>query len=63
MYFAVDDCDATVAKVTDRGGKLYFGPMDSPFGRFAAVGDPQGAAFGVIDLGRTAGDMPVMVAE
>ncbi|MFF7587331.1 VOC family protein [Kitasatospora purpeofusca] len=63
VYFAVDDCDATVAKVTDRGGKLYFGPMDSPFGRFAAVGDPQGAAFGVIDLGRTAGDMPVMVAE
>ncbi|MEU6231519.1 VOC family protein [Kitasatospora sp. NPDC047058] len=60
VYFAVDDCDATVAKVAERGGKLYFGPMDSPFGRFAAVGDPQGAAFGVIDLGTTAGDMPVM---
>ncbi|WP_327678733.1 VOC family protein [Kitasatospora sp. NBC_00458] len=63
VYFAVDDCDATVAKVTGRGGKLYFGPMDSPFGKFAAVGDPQGAAFGVIDLGTTVGDMPAMVAE
>ncbi|WP_380285982.1 VOC family protein [Kitasatospora purpeofusca] len=63
VYFAVDDCDATIARITERGGKLYFGPMDSPFGRFAAVGDPQGAAFGVIDLGKTAGDMPVMEAE
>ncbi len=63
VCFAVDDCDAAVAKVTERGGKLYAGPTDSPFGRFAAVGDPQGAAFGVIDLGRTAGDMPAMVAE
>ncbi|MEV6974956.1 VOC family protein [Kitasatospora sp. NPDC093806] len=63
VYFAVDDCDAAVAKVTERGGKLYYGPMDSPFGRFAAVGDPQGAAFGVIDLGTAVGDMPVMVAD
>ncbi|MFJ6139304.1 VOC family protein [Kitasatospora sp. NPDC092286] len=60
VYFAVDDCDATVARATERGGTLHFGPMDSPFGRFAAIGDPQGAAFGVIDLGKTSGDLPVM---
>ncbi|MFI9327836.1 VOC family protein [Kitasatospora sp. NPDC052868] len=60
VYFAVDDCDAAVARVAAGGGRLFFGPMDSPFGRFAAVGDPQGAAFGLIDLGKTAGDMPVM---
>ncbi|MEV0534659.1 VOC family protein [Kitasatospora sp. NPDC050463] len=63
VYFAVDDCDATVAKVTEHGGQLYFGPMDSPFGRFAAVGDPQGAAFGIIDLGTTSGDMPVLADD
>ncbi|MFF4739308.1 VOC family protein [Streptomyces sp. NPDC001262] len=60
VYFAVGDCDATIDKLTVRGGQVFFGPMDSPFGRFAAVGDPQGAAFGIIDMGRTVGDKPVM---
>jgi predicted enzyme related to lactoylglutathione lyase len=32
--------------------------MDTPFGRFAAVTDPQGAAFSVIDLSTTEGEMP-----
>ncbi|MFI1396069.1 VOC family protein [Streptomyces sp. NPDC020681] len=58
VYFAVDDCDAAVTKATERGGVLRFGPMDSPFGRFAALSDPQGASFSVIDLGRTEGEMP-----
>ncbi|WP_434592772.1 VOC family protein [Streptomyces sp. A5-4] len=58
VYFAVEDCDAAVAKATGLGGKLQFGPMDSPFGRFAAVTDPAGAAFSVIDLTTTKGDMP-----
>ncbi|MEU1699849.1 VOC family protein [Streptomyces sp. S-9] len=58
VYFAVDDCDAAVARATERGGALRFGPVDSPFGRFAAVGDPQGASFSVIDLGTTSGEMP-----
>ncbi|MFD9126134.1 VOC family protein [Kitasatospora sp. NPDC059571] len=60
VYFAVDDCDAAVAKATELGGSLQFGPMDSPFGRFAAVTDPQGAAFAVIDPGRTEGAMPAL---
>ncbi|MEU8487157.1 VOC family protein [Streptomyces sp. NPDC048641] len=58
VYFAVDDCDAAVATVTRLGGKLHYGPTDTPFGRFAAVTDPQGAAFSVIDLSTTEGEMP-----
>ncbi|MER5177462.1 VOC family protein [Streptomyces sp. NPDC002896] len=60
VYFSVDDCDAAVAKATERGGVLRFGPMDSPFGRFAALSDPQGASFSVIDMGTAKGDMPKM---
>ncbi|NEC46719.1 VOC family protein [Streptomyces sp. SID8016] len=58
VYFGVPDCDAAVAKATARGGELRYGPVDSPFGRFAAISDPQGAAFAVIDLGTTVGRMP-----
>ncbi len=52
VYFAVDDCDAAVAKIQQLGGKLLMPAMDSPAGRFAAVADPQGAAFAVIKLPR-----------
>lgn len=58
VYFAVPDCDAAVSKAVERGGVLRFGPMTSPFGRFAALTDPQGAAFTVIDMGTTQGAMP-----
>jgi predicted enzyme related to lactoylglutathione lyase len=58
VYFTVEDCDAAVAKATERGAILRFGPMTSPFGRFAALSDPQGAAFSVIDVKTTGGDMP-----
>lgn len=58
VYFGVGDCDAAVARATERGGALTFGPMDSPFGRFAAVRDPQGAPFAVIDMSTTQGEMP-----
>ncbi|TVL91511.1 VOC family protein [Streptomyces sp. SAJ15] len=60
VYFAVPDCDAAVAKATEHGGQLHFGPMDTPFGRFAALSDSQGAAFAVIDVGTTRGEMPAM---
>ncbi|MER7751064.1 VOC family protein [Kitasatospora sp. NPDC097643] len=60
VYFAVNDTDAAIERLQARGGTVYFGPMDSPFGRFAVVGDPQGAAFGIIDLGTTEGDVPAM---
>jgi predicted enzyme related to lactoylglutathione lyase len=50
VYFAVDDCDATVAKATERGGSVLSPAMDIPQGRFAVLSDPQGAAFGVIKM-------------
>ncbi|MGW2744012.1 VOC family protein [Streptomyces sp. NPDC001450] len=58
VYFGVDDCDAAVARATKLGGVLRFGPMSSPFGRFAALSDPQGANFSVIDATTTEGDRP-----
>ncbi|WP_411103745.1 VOC family protein [Streptomyces sp. cmx-4-9] len=60
VYFAVPDCDEAVATARRLGGTLHFGPMDSPFGRFAAVTDQQGAAFAVIDMSTTVGEMPQM---
>lgn len=60
VYFAVDDCDAAVGRATARGGVLRWGPMDTPFGRFASLSDPQGAVFSVIDMSRTEGEMPRM---
>ncbi|MEU2389133.1 VOC family protein [Streptomyces sp. NPDC007369] len=60
VYFGVPDCDEAVAKAKKLGGALHFGPMDSPFGRFAALTDQQGAAFAVIDMSKTSGEMPGM---
>ncbi|APE26630.1 MULTISPECIES: VOC family protein [Streptomyces] len=60
LYFAVDNCDKAVEAAQRLGGKKLFGPMDSPFGRFAAILDPQGATFAVIDLKTTVGEMPEM---
>ncbi len=60
VYFGVADCDEAVSKATKLGATLQFGPMDTPFGRFAALTDPQGANFSVIDTTRTEGEMPAM---
>jgi predicted enzyme related to lactoylglutathione lyase len=58
VYFTVTDCDAAVARATELGGVLRFGPMGTPFGRFATLSDPQGADFSVIDVTTTEGEMP-----
>ncbi|MDC0769819.1 VOC family protein [Streptomyces sp. HD] len=58
VYFSVPDCDDAVAKATKIGAVLRFGPMSTPFGRFAALSDPQGANFSVIDTSTTEGEMP-----
>ena len=50
VYFAVDDCDAAVAKVEELGGKVAVAPTEVPPGTFAIVSDPQGATFGVIAM-------------
>jgi predicted enzyme related to lactoylglutathione lyase len=49
IYFSVDDCDATVQKVRDMGGKVHKEPMTmEDVGRFAIIEDQQGAVCGVI---------------
>ncbi|CAL9362550.1 Putative glyoxylase CFP32 [Streptomyces sp. enrichment culture] len=58
VYFTVADCDEAVTRATERGGVLRSGPVDTPFGRFAAIGDPQGADFSVIDVTTTVGEVP-----
>ncbi|MEU2225986.1 VOC family protein [Streptomyces sp. NPDC018347] len=58
VYFTVEDCDAAVDRAVKLGGILRFGPMSSPFGRFAALADPQGANLSVIDITTTEGEMP-----
>ena len=47
-YFMVADVDAAAAKATSLCAQVHFGPMTIPGGgRFAALADPQGAAFAV----------------
>ncbi|MDQ6928217.1 MAG: VOC family protein [Actinomycetota bacterium] len=45
VTFAVDDADATAAKVSDLGGEIVAGPVDAPWTRMAVIKDPQGATF------------------
>lgn len=49
VYFAVEDADATLAKLRERSGQVPMGPVDlEGVGRFAVVQDPFGATFAVI---------------
>jgi predicted enzyme related to lactoylglutathione lyase len=50
VYFAVEDCEAAVAKVEELGGKVMVPPTEVPPGTFAVVTDPQGATFNVIAM-------------
>jgi len=45
VTFAVDDCDGTVERVTQRGGTVLAPPLDVGVVRTATVRDPQGAVF------------------
>lgn len=48
VYLAVDDVDATVAKVTGAGGNVLVPSMDvMDFGRMAFITDPTGAPVGL----------------
>jgi uncharacterized protein len=47
-YTTVQDVDAAVSKAQQLGGRVYAPAMDIPkVGRFAILGDPQGATFAV----------------
>jgi predicted enzyme related to lactoylglutathione lyase len=51
VYFNVDDTDATIDQVKERGGNVAYGPTEIPnVGRFAILSDPQGAHFAVIKV-------------
>jgi uncharacterized protein len=47
-YFAVEDTDAAIARVTELGGTVIAPAWDSPYGRMAVVADNQGAVFAVM---------------
>jgi predicted enzyme related to lactoylglutathione lyase len=44
----VASTDAAVSAVESAGGKVVMAAQDTPFGRFAVVEDPWGAAFSVM---------------
>ncbi len=47
-HVEVNDVDATVAKVRDKGGNIHVPPTNIPtVGRFSVIVDPQGAALSV----------------
>lgn len=46
--FSVANTDATVATIEKGGGKVTMAAMDTPYGRFAVVEDPWGAAYSVM---------------
>jgi len=49
IYFAVKNCDQSITAAERQGGTLLNGPMEYGTGKFAVVGDPQGAVFGIIE--------------
>jgi predicted enzyme related to lactoylglutathione lyase len=48
VYFGTDDADAAAATAAEQGGTVAVPPFDTPVGRIAVLGDPQGAVFSVI---------------
>lgn len=48
VYFSVADADATIAAATRLGATLLQGPEDTPYGRLAALADPLGARFKLV---------------
>jgi uncharacterized protein len=50
IYFAVEDCGATLTKVEELGGSVVSPAFDSPAGRLAFVADPAGAHFAIVKL-------------
>ena len=48
VYFGVPNTDAALASVVDLGGSVIMPATDTPYGRIAAVADPTGATFRVM---------------
>ncbi|QIS14807.1 VOC family protein [Nocardia arthritidis] len=47
VYFGADDIDKTAERAVELGGRVLMPPMDTPFGRVAALADPTGARFSI----------------
>lgn len=47
-YLPVPDLEAALAVARDAGARVSFGPVDGVLGRVAALDDPLGAAFGLL---------------
>jgi hypothetical protein len=45
VYFATDDLDASLAKVSELGGNVLMGDTDIGIAHIGVVQDPQGAVF------------------
>ena len=50
IYFMVRNVDAAYEKAIGLGAHEMLAPMDFPGGRFAILGDPAGASFGLLVL-------------
>jgi len=50
VYFAVPDTDAAVSATQAAGGTVLSPGFDTPYGRMAALTDPAGAVFWVVQL-------------
>ena len=51
VYFAVENCDTSVEKVTSLGGQIIVPTTAVPdVGKFAVIQDPQGAVSGIIEM-------------
>ncbi|TKT74673.1 VOC family protein [Aquamicrobium sp. LC103] len=49
FYFGVDDIDAAVKAVAEKGGAIHYGPAEVPGGAFIiVVADPEGAMVGFV---------------
>jgi len=48
VYFRVGDIDEALGELTALGGSISVEPFDTPAGRTAVVGDPQGGTFSII---------------
>ncbi len=50
VYFRVEDCDASAAKVTELGGEVCVPPTEIPPGKFSVVNDSLGSMFSIMSL-------------
>ncbi len=50
VYFGVEDVDSAYRAALEGGGTEMLAPRDFPGGRFAIIGDPEGASVGLLKM-------------